>query len=221
MDRTEIILGLICIIAQIFVIPVVLVTVNPMLPHPFTDAELNFLAFAIDFIGVTVIFHRYLLQSLSYALRNLRSTLSACLRGFGLYWLGTIAVNLLVLSLSPDFSNVNDDNIASLTEQNYLLMSVGTVILVPVIEETLYRGVVFGALYNKYPVVAYVVSVLVFSALHIIGYIGYYTPARLLLCFVQYIPAAVFLAWTYVKADTIWAPILIHMNINLVGMLAM
>ena len=60
----------------------------------------------------------------------------------------------------PDFSNVNDTSIMELTQQNYTLMAIGTVLLVPVVEETLYRGVVFGSLYKRSRVAAYTVSTL-------------------------------------------------------------
>ena len=32
----------------------------------------------------------------------------------------------------------------------------------------------------------------------------------LILCFIQYLPAGLCLAWTYSKADNIFAPILVH-----------
>lgn len=221
MRRSEAILGLVYIVLQIFVLPVVLVVVNAFLPHPLSDAALNFANFAINFICVTVIFHRYLIDSFLVLLQRPKQILLTCLKGFGLYWLGSILVNLLVIRFDPEFSNVNDDTIAILTDQNLYLMIIGTVVLVPVVEETLYRGVVFGQLYRKTPVLGYTVSVAVFSALHVFGYIGFYSPLRLLLCFLQYIPAGVFLAWTYAKTNTIWAPVIIHMAVNLIGMLAM
>lgn len=221
MNRTERILGLIYIVLQVFVLPLVLVVINHFLPQPLSDAALNFVCFAINFICVTVIFHRYLIASFKIFLQAPGSILRTCLKGFGLYWLGSILVNILVVYLEPEFSNVNDENIALLTGQSFVLMIVGTVVLVPIVEETLYRGVVFGELYRKSPILAYIVSVAVFAALHVVGYIGFYEPFRLLLCFLQYIPAGIFLAWTYVKADTIWAPVLIHMTVNLIGMLAM
>ncbi len=221
MRRTESVLGLIYIVLQVFILPVALVVINAFLPRPLTAAALNFAVFGINFICVTVIFHRFLMESLKVFTQKPGEILGTCLKGFGLYWLGSILVNMLVIFLEPEFSNVNDDNIAILTGENYLLMAVGTVILVPVVEETLYRGVVFGQLYRKNPLIAYIVSVAVFSALHVFGYIGLYSPFRLLLCFLQYIPAAIVLAWTYVKADTILAPVLIHMTVNLIGMLAM
>ena len=221
MRRYEITLGLIYIVLQVFVLPVALAIINAFLPHPFSLAALNFISFAINFICITVIFHRFLVDSFQKFLQNPGGILNTYLKGFVLYWIGSILVNMLVVYLDPDFSNVNDENIAFLTDQNRILMSVGTVLLVPVVEETLYRGVVFGQLYKKNPLVAYILSVAVFAALHVFGYIGLYAPMQLLLCFLQYIPAGIFLAWTYVKADTIWASVMIHMTVNLIGMLAM
>ena len=221
MHRFETVTGLIYIFLQIFILPVILVVVNSFLHSPLSDAALNFALFAMNFICVTVIFHRFLIDSVQVLLERPKQIFLTCLKGFGLYWMGSILVNTLVVCLDPSFSNVNDENIAVLTDQNFHLMAIGTVVLVPVVEETLYRGVIFGQLYRKNHVLGYVVSVAAFSALHILGYIGYYSPFRLFLCFLQYIPAGIFLAWTYVKADTIWAPILIHMTVNLIGMLAM
>lgn len=221
MSRLETLLGIIYIVAQIFFLPVILVIGNSLLPHPFNDAELNFISFALNFICVTVIFRRYLLNSLAIVIEDLGHVLRTCGMGFMAYWVGNIVVNMIVLSLDPNFSNVNDDSILQISENNFMLMTIGTVILVPVVEETLYRGVLFGQLRRKNAVLAYIVSVLVFSSIHVIGYIGYYPPMRLLLCLLQYFPAAVFLAWTYEKAGTIWAPILIHMIVNLIGMSAM
>jgi len=221
MRKNEILLGLIYIVFHVFFLPLIIVTLNVLLPLSFTEAELNFIAFAINFICVTVIFHQYLLNSLKIFIHNVKGTFTAVFKGFGAYWIGSILVNILVISLDPEFSNVNDNAIATLTNQNYILMGIGTVILVPIVEETLYRGVIFGTLFKKNSFAAYVISIVAFSALHIVGYIGHYSPIRLSLCFLQYIPAALFLAWSYVKADTIIAPILIHMIVNLIGMLAM
>ena len=44
---------------------------------------------------------------------------------------------------------------------------------------------------------------------------------ELFLSFLQYVPAGLCLAWSYEKADSIWAPILIHIAVNQMGNLAM
>ena len=60
-------------------------------------------------------------------------------------------------------------------------------------------------------------SILVFAIIHIIGYIGKYSLIEMLMAFLQYLPAGLCLAWTYSKADTIFAPIVMHAIINAVS----
>ena len=90
-------------------------------------------------------------------------------------------------------------------------------ILVPPVEECFFRGLIFRNLYPKSKWAAYIVSILAFACIHIIGYIGRYSALELLLAVIQYLPAGLCLAWSYVRSDTIFAPILIHAAINYVG----
>ena len=101
------------------------------------------------------------------------------------------------------------------------MMALCVVVLVPVVEETLYRGLLFGRLYSKNHFLGYAVGTLVFALVHVLGYVGQYDALRLGLCLLQYIPAGLALSWAYVESDSIWAPVLMHMTINLIGMLAM
>ena len=98
--------------------------------------------------------------------------------------------------------------------ENRLLVFIGTVLLVPPVEECLYRGLIFRNLYPSSKWAAYLVSILAFAAIHILGYIGTYSPLELVLAVLQYLPAGLCLAWSYTRADTIFAPILIHAAIN-------
>ena len=54
-----------------------------------------------------------------------------------------------------------------------------------------------------------------FSAVHIIGYAGVYSPLHLVLAFLQYLPAGIWLAWCYTKSGSIFGPIVMHAIINL------
>lgn len=219
--RTETLYGLIYIALQILVLPEVLKRGNTFLGTPLSPAQLNFALFSINFICVTVIFHRYLLEGIRQVLNSPLRFLRYAGLGFLFYWLGSILVNIVIFAVYPDFANVNDASVAEMTKQNFPLMFIGTVLLVPVAEETLFRGVVFGNLYTRNRIIGYILSAMIFSALHVIGYIGYFQPVHLLLCFLQYIPAGVCLAWAYAMADTIFAPILMHTVINLIGVMAM
>ncbi len=221
MTRSETQLGSIYIAVQILILPEVLKRVNTLLGNPLSLSQLNFTLFCINFICVSVIFHRFLLHGIKQIIHNPLSFLRYVGLGFLFYWLGSFFVNTIILAVYPDFANVNDASISELTQQNFQLMFIGTVLLVPITEETLFRGIVFGSLYKRSPIGGYLLSTLIFSALHVVSYIGQFEPVHLLLCFLQYIPAGLCLAWAYSMADTIWASILMHMIINLIGVLAM
>lgn len=221
MRKYEVILGLIYIAAQMLLIPLILVTVNYLLPRPFSEAELNFASFAINFICVTAIFHRYLIECARIAFANIGRVFAFVGLGFAIYYAGNLSVNVLISQIDPNFFNVNDNSISAMLDQNGVLIMIGTVVLVPIVEETLYRGIIFGQLYKRSPIAGYIVSVAVFAALHVVGYIGAYPPIHLLLCFLQYLPASIALAWAYAQTGTIWTPTIMHTTVNLIGMLAM
>ena len=128
---------------------------------------------------------------------------------------------MLTALLAPDFSNANDAAISAMLGSSRFLMTVGTVVLVPLAEECLFRGLIFRTLYSSSRWAAYIVSILVFAAVHIAGFITQYSPLELLLSFLQYLPAGLCLAWAYTKADTIFAPILMHTIINAVAIIAL
>ena len=221
MRRSETLPGWIYLALQLTVLPFALVLINSLLPRPMGDAALNFTFYFVNFGCAVFIFRRFLLENGKTALGDLPAFFTGTIVGLVVYWVLTALVSLLVVWVYPDFSNVNDDSIASLVQENFGLIAFATVWLVPITEELFFRGLIFRGLYNRSRVAAYIVSTLAFGAIHVVGYIGVFTPWHLLLCFAQYLPAGLCLGFAYAKADSIWAPILIHACINQIGMLAM
>ncbi len=198
---------------QLLFLPTLLALLNRSYLH-LPDAWLNLAFYTVNFGCVFLIFRRFLLSSVTYGAKRKAWLLRAVLLGLA----GDITIsnlwNGLIASFFPGFSNVNDASIQIMLRQDFLPVAVGTVLLVPLAEETMFRGLIFRGIYNKSKVTAYIVSIAAFCAVHIVGYIGIYDPVTLALCFVQYIPAGVCLAWAYAEADTILAPILIHTFVN-------
>ncbi len=221
MTRGEAISGWIYMVVQLLFLPTALVLANAMLHSPLDEAALNFVFFCLNFLCVTVIFHRYLISCGKISLADPGKCLITALLGYLLYWGLNFAVSLLILGIYPEFNNVNDASIQLLVDENFILTAIGTVLLVPVTEEVLFRGLIFQGLHRKSRFWAYTVSAIAFCLPHVLGYIGQYSPIHLLLCFVQYLPAGIALAWAYERADSIWAPIFIHTFINLTGVTAM
>ena len=92
-----------------------------------------------------------------------------------------------------------------------------TVIAAPIVEETLVRGVVFGSFHKINRYLAYAVSILLFSAMHIWQFAGTLTVPALLYNGLVYVPASVALGWTYEKSGTILCPIILHAMINAIA----
>lgn len=214
MTRKEVRFGWLLMALQLLILPIAAVAVNSLLPVPLSNSVLNILLFIVDFILAVMIFHRFLGASARHSFENPIRTLRFAVLGLILYYIGSFLVGLLIGAVSEDFLNVNDSAIYEMTQENYALMSLCTVFLVPFTEELIYRGLIFRSLQKKNRIIAYLISAAVFSLIHIAGYVGIASGTVLLLCFLQYIPAGLALGWAYEKADSIWAPILMHMTVN-------
>ena len=221
MTRREFLLGWGYLLFSTLFLPALLGLVSSLLAEPLSEALVNILYFAINFLCVAVIFRRFLWSSLKTAASKPWHCLLFALIGFGVYMLAMLIMSAVIAGIDPDFSNVNDDAIIDMAQEHTGWIAFCTVFLVPITEETLYRGLLFQGLQRKSRVLAYLVSVSVFAWIHVMGYIGSFDALTLVLCFVQYLPAGAILALAYEKTDTIITPILIHIIINQIGISAM
>lgn len=204
---------------ELFLLPVILAGLNMLLAQPLADVWVNMAYFTLNLLISVLIFRRFLWHTL-------RSTRWSALwkaagKGFLLYWVANFCTTFVILLIKPDFANVNDGSIAVMAASDFWVIALGTVVLVPVAEELVFRGVLFGGLYRRSPVLAWLACVVVFSAVHVVGYIGTAPWDTLLLCFLQYIPATVCLVWSYRRCGSILAPMLIHTAINAIAILTM
>lgn len=187
---------------------------NRLLPHPLSGALLNFLYFSINCIACLVIFSRFLRKNLLRISRSVRQTLIYTLAGFVAYWSCSSLLTIAITALFPGYVNLNDRQIWVLTGSDPVFMFLGTVLLAPIAEELLHRGLIFGNLYGRNPVTAYALSALIFSAIHVLSYLGIYPAGYLLLALVQYLPAGLIFAWSYQRSGSIFTPMLIHIINN-------
>ena len=182
---------------------------------------LNIIYFTVNFVAVVLLCRRYLRNTMAWGLQSLGRNLGLAAGGFLVYQTASVMLAMVIVMVQPDFGNVNDQALSAMSQDNFALMAFCTVLLVPLTEEILYRGIVFGGLYFRNRWLAYGVSVLVFSLIHVSGYIGSADPLTLLLCFSQYIPAGLCLAFVYERSGSLLPSVLIHTAVNAIGMLAM
>jgi membrane protease YdiL (CAAX protease family) len=187
---------------------------------PLNAAGQNLVYYLLNFTAVVGIFRKFLRMNLLVALDRVFPVIWYGILGYlGYQTLGEL-LNILIYTLSPGFVNFNDVTVALMIRENPVL-ALCVILLVPVAEETLYRGLLFRGLYGKNAVFAYLASMVFFAAIHVIGYIGLCSQRDLLLALIQYLPAGIVLGWAYEKSGTIFTPIAIHMMVNAMGIYAM
>jgi membrane protease YdiL (CAAX protease family) len=221
LNRKEKIFGTCWLIFQTLFFATFLQVLNLLLPTPLPQTEVNLVFFVVNFTAVALIFRRYLWAQIRLVPEVFDKVLCFAITGFAAYMVMNFLLMQVLFALNPDFTSVNDVTIQKLAAEDYAIMFFGTVLLAPITEETLFRGLAFRGVYDHSPVLAWILSVTLFALVHILGYIGFYPFEMLLLCFVQYLPAGICLAAAYRLSGSLLSPILIHALVNLLAMLSL
>jgi membrane protease YdiL (CAAX protease family) len=216
--RRQTLLGWAYWLISLFVLPSAFETINNQLATPLPESVLNLIFFSVNFLAVVCIFHGFLWESLKAAAEKMWKCLGIAALGIAVHYAALWLITQCNMAIKPGFSNVNDNSILNMLDERTPLLAFATVFFVPVAEETLYRGLLFQTMQRQNRLMAYIMSVALFSSIHVMGYVGVYDPLTLTLCFVQYLPVGVILALAYEQTDTVITPILIHTFINLIGL---
>lgn len=181
------------------------------------DVMLNFLYMTINLTVMVCLFAPVLKHDFRQLVQHPGSIFKYFGLGLAKYVGASTVTNLITMLLLPDFSNMNDATVGHLLDNQPLMMFVAIVILAPISEELLYRGVIYGCIRQKSKIAAYIVSASIFSLIHLISYISMADLPTLVISFIQYLPAGVALAYSYEKSGTLLCPIMIHMVANLLA----
>ena len=215
LTRAEIIAGWCYLPFYLMLLSVILQYVFTWLKLPLDAITLNIAYFVINLAAVLVIFRHFLRQP--FFGQSFWEFLQACILGFVFYQAGTWAVQFAVTKLGGTIELYNNDAVTGLVLQNRYVMLAVSVVLAPIIEETLIRGLVFGSIRMASRPLAYITAIFVFTMMHNWQYFGLHPLGAVLLSCLAYVPASAALCWTYEKAGTIWASITIHAIINAIS----
>ena len=225
LERYEKIIGWIYLPLFFLVLPTAL-TVAAMWLHIniFSTRVQLYLSIGLElfsFLVLAVCFHRYLGKSFRQARVFPGRFVIAVVLGVVIYYFGTALMSFLTQLIEPGLENINNNTIEAMADSNTALMIVYTVLLAPLVEELLFRGLIFTCLRPHSRFLAYAVSMAAFCLVHVVSYVGQYPLHTLALCFVQYLPASFALAWALEYSGSIWSSITIHMIANSFAMAVM
>ena len=213
LSRSEWRNGMIAVILCLLILPNVLV-----LPGILNLAQVNFTVYFITAAAAVYVLRRFLGRNLKAALvRPVYTVYYAALGYLAVMAMNTL-VSVAIYAISSSFINLNDQNVNTMLAGNTRLIVVTVLILAPIVEEILYRGLLFRGVYDRSPAAAWMLSVGLFAASHVVSYLGFYSPLALLLSFVQYLPAGIALCLCYRQTGTIIGPMLTHAIINFMAL---
>ena len=214
MTRRERVLGWIYLPIHVILLPLLLgVLLYAILGREPDSMKMNLLYFGIGFLVIVAGMWKFLKLSYRRVTENIRGFLLA------LVWAYVISMVLSILygavtKLLGTPPSPNQDMVEDIAVGNMNQMFAMAVLMVPIVEECLFRGVIFGSIRGKNRILAYVISVLAFSLYHVWQYAVAYQDWTMLLGMLQYFPISIALTYAYDRSGTIWAPIFLHMFNN-------
>ena len=219
--RWEKIAGLVWLAAYVFLMGSAVTLLLGLLGLPDDDLTRNKVFYIAGFLITAALLWRFLRDSLAAAAREPGRLIRGAVFGWCLYAAAQVGAGIVFERFAPELTSPNDQVIASLTAENFPMMLAATVLLTPLTEETLLRGVLFGSLREKSRPAAYAVTALVFAGMHLVPYLPEMDAGTAALNGLLYVLPSLVLCASYELGGTIWTPVLVHAAINGIGMLAL
>ena len=218
MSKAQSILGWCYLPVHIFVIPLLAGLLVYFSPESMDETAVNVAYYAIGLAFTLFVMGSWLRRDFDTLLDNWGRCLLCMLFAYAAYWALSFVTAALLLWSEGDVANPNNEAIMELSDGGYGPLRGLAIFIAPLVEETLFRGVVFGTLRRRgWRIPAYVVSIVLFSIYHIWQYVLVYADPSLFIYALQYIPVSAALAWLYDRSGTIWSSIFFHMLINLIA----
>ena len=190
-----------------------LVTVAAVYFSWITPGTAMVLTNGISFLLVLLIFFRWLREQYDIMCDRMGTVIWNIIGGMAMIYLLSFVVSYLIAWLgSTDVAaaNINSGAVTVLAGQDLRYTKAMSIFIVPVVEETLFRGVVYGGLWKRSRTLAAAVSILLFILYHIWSYLAAGVPDTWIYG-LQYLPIAVALCIAYERSGSIWTCIFIHM----------
>lgn len=223
LEKNEVRGGMIYFVIHVFTLPLILrLCVGLMILYglPVTDIGANAVYQLTGFAAVFIILRKFLMDNFERFLSWLPVNLLMIIGGFIIYYALYLLLALALEAITGGaISNPNNDSVIAMTLKSLYPTIAIAVLLAPLVEECLFRGVIFCGVGAKSKLLGYAVSSLLFAFSHIYqSMISVFRP-ELFLTMLLYVPSGLVLGWVYEKSGTIWCSVFIHMSVNLSSIL--
>ena len=212
LTRAEQYRGWVFFALYLFLFPWLMGWVQRSYPGEFPVAEANAAYYLIIAALTFLVLWSFLRQGFHLLLDWLPENLFAFITGLAGGWAATRLVLLIPLP-------VENPNLMSYPEQ-YAFAPAATVlilvVLMPIVEEALFRGLLFNTARRYSPVLAWVLSAAGYALYCAAQFVYAYgaLDLRYLLLAAEYLPMSLALTWCYHRGQSIWSAVALHMALN-------
>lgn len=223
MTRTQRRLGAVYFPMHFFILPILIGMLGSYSQISINSVTANIIYYAIGFVFCMTAMFSFLRKGFDILMDNFLPTLVSMAMGYIFYSILSYGISALMLYILSNqaAANPNDQTVMELMQTDGARSVIAiSVFIAPIVEEVLFRGVLFGGIRRRNRNAAYIVSILLFAFYHIWQYLIAYRDPTMLLYMLQYIPAGYVLAMCYEQVNSIWAPIFLHMLLNYINLIA-
>ncbi len=182
-------------------------------------AEASVIYYLLSVSIMFLLFWAYLKNNFQLLLNNLSKSLFFSFSGL-------IGATLLQIPIMLIPYPVNNPNTVIYPEQLSLSPFATILILIglmPVVEEVLFRGLIFASIHPYSRFVSWIASCVAYCLFAVWQFVFSYnqTDLRYLLLAIQYLPMSIALTWCYEQAGTIWSSVILHATFNAISLFFM
>lgn len=214
LSRTQAVLGWCYLPVHFAVLPLLLSVLAVYFPGKMDGTDVNMLYYCTGVVFVLAALGTWLRKSFDVFLDSPGRCVLCMAIAFAANYAMSMLVQIVLLLLELGADNPNNAELSELADMDYGAMKAVSVFMAPIVEEALFRGVVFGTIRRKSRAAAYAVSMALFGLYHVWRYAQVYADPWQLIYMLQYLPVAFVLAWQYERSGSIWTPIAFHMLFN-------
>ena len=214
LKRRERILGFVWLPIHVVVLPLFLGVLAMLILHRTPDAAaLNAFYYLLSFVFVLLAFWSFLRESFHVFVQRMSYCILIIFAAYLLNSVLSVVLNL-IMNFFGELETPNNDAVAEVANLHYKQVFATAVLMAPIVEECLFRGVIFGTIARRSRALGYVVSILLFSLYHVWQFALLDHDWTMLLNAVAYIPLSAALTFCYDRTESIWTPIFFHMFVN-------
>ena len=205
------------LLVHMFVLPLLFAVVMPEVSAE-APLTINYLYYGISMAVVFPVFLKLLRREFDHLLDRLWHCIKTFLAGYFLWYALGMIMSAIMTALGIDATPPNDQAIDVLAQENFGGVLAISVIAAPIVEEVLFRGVLFQSIRKRSRVGAYLASLAMFGLYHTWQFALLYQDPVYLLYSLQYIPITFALTWSYEKSGSLWTAIFFHASNNYLAM---